>query len=400
MKRAPQLGGFRNTSTSFHSGNYITTSGPATDQGYDAYAHGSDNPPIPEEIFNQDCLPDFPNINSFAQPVIHGSHWPAAQFDGFTATNLVDVRSYQPIPAIFNALTTPFYYHDQGQQLVYPSLNKFESPAAINCQSYFPATTNASAPVPAADLACYTSTNHFENSVAPNLFHGHQERGEMSWDEALGTETVGASSTMSTAQAPASFGSAMQRNENSCRRPACSICKKTFSRKSDLQRHTKKHNLEARKHFCWVEECACGGSYRRDKVRSHVRNCHPEFVDDGELVLWDHCRFEFCEYGGYCTKEMWITHWTDCHPESVEDGNLVSKKHCAVLSCNHNRRYNRAAWAAHYREYHSLVTEFAEPVVWKCCCYDHLNLRNYPIYTNEQWVAHCKAHHPGWTPAM
>ena len=57
-------------------------------------------------------------------------------------------------------------------------------------------------------------------------------------------------------------------------RPVCKTCRKSFSRPSDLDRHAKKHQPGARIHMCSVPGCDYEGSYRKDKLMAHVKNCH------------------------------------------------------------------------------------------------------------------------------
>ena len=57
-------------------------------------------------------------------------------------------------------------------------------------------------------------------------------------------------------------------------RSVCKTCHKSFSRPSDLDRHAKKHQPGARIHMCSVLGCDYEGSYRKDKLMAHVKNCH------------------------------------------------------------------------------------------------------------------------------
>ena len=57
-------------------------------------------------------------------------------------------------------------------------------------------------------------------------------------------------------------------------RSACPTCKKTFSRQANLARHSNKHRTGKPKFQCAVESCGYGGTWRKDKMRSHMRNCH------------------------------------------------------------------------------------------------------------------------------
>ena len=57
-------------------------------------------------------------------------------------------------------------------------------------------------------------------------------------------------------------------------RPVCKTCHKSFSRPSDLDRHARKHQPGARIHTCSVPGCDYEGSYRKDKLTAHMKNCH------------------------------------------------------------------------------------------------------------------------------
>ena len=57
-------------------------------------------------------------------------------------------------------------------------------------------------------------------------------------------------------------------------RSTCTTCRKSFTRPSDLNRHAKKHQPGARIFTCSVAGCDYEGSYRKDKLTAHVKNCH------------------------------------------------------------------------------------------------------------------------------
>ena len=57
-------------------------------------------------------------------------------------------------------------------------------------------------------------------------------------------------------------------------RSTCRTCRKSFSRPSDLNRHAKKHQPGARIYTCSVAGCDYEGSYRKDKLTAHEKNCH------------------------------------------------------------------------------------------------------------------------------
>lgn len=57
-------------------------------------------------------------------------------------------------------------------------------------------------------------------------------------------------------------------------RSTCKTCRKSFTRPSDHNRHAKKHQPGARIYTCSVAGCDYEGSYRKDKLTAHVKNCH------------------------------------------------------------------------------------------------------------------------------
>ena len=57
-------------------------------------------------------------------------------------------------------------------------------------------------------------------------------------------------------------------------RSICKTCRKSFTRPSDLSRHAKKHQPGVRIYTCSIAGCDYEGSYRKDKLAAHVRNCH------------------------------------------------------------------------------------------------------------------------------
>ena len=67
-------------------------------------------------------------------------------------------------------------------------------------------------------------------------------------------------------------------------RAVCTKCKKTFSRKSDLDRHDAKHQSGGNEWLCGVKECTYEGSYRLDKMVSHMKNRHFK-GNDCDIVL-------------------------------------------------------------------------------------------------------------------
>ena len=56
--------------------------------------------------------------------------------------------------------------------------------------------------------------------------------------------------------------------------PSCKKCGLTFSRATDLDRHLGIHLPERRKYRCHFSGCEYRGSYRKDKLASHVKNRH------------------------------------------------------------------------------------------------------------------------------
>ena len=172
------------------------------------------------------------------------------------------------------------------------------------------------------------------------------------------------------------------------KRFTCSICKRTCSRKSDLWRHVQKHDSKALKHVCWIEGCKYGGSYREDKLKSHVRNCHPEWLSEKAFISWKRCSIMGCDFGGHLTEDIWINHNRECHSNCVrENGELRSVSSCYIGSCRHYGRFNERAWVAHYRYCHSSKFQILEeitplrPCLMPNCSYQGLN-------SEAEWSAH------------
>lgn len=62
-------------------------------------------------------------------------------------------------------------------------------------------------------------------------------------------------------------------------RPACPVCQKTYGRLSDLKRHAAKHRTGHREFSCpatWCRYRGDKGFTRKDKMKEHVKNMHPE----------------------------------------------------------------------------------------------------------------------------
>ena len=57
----------------------------------------------------------------------------------------------------------------------------------------------------------------------------------------------------------------------------CPKCGRTFSRAADLDRYLGMHDPERRKYHCVVANGEYRGNYRKDKLASHVKNCHNGF---------------------------------------------------------------------------------------------------------------------------
>lgn len=61
--------------------------------------------------------------------------------------------------------------------------------------------------------------------------------------------------------------------QSSLTNPECSTCGLIFARFADLERHEKKHRPE-REFQCTVAGCEYKGSYRKDKLKQHIKNRH------------------------------------------------------------------------------------------------------------------------------
>lgn len=59
----------------------------------------------------------------------------------------------------------------------------------------------------------------------------------------------------------------------------CPSCNKTFKRRYDMRRHAQKHSSDKLRYQCGVKDCGYEGSYRLDKLYSHLKNCHSKGND-------------------------------------------------------------------------------------------------------------------------
>lgn len=128
----------------------------------------------------------------------------------------------------------------------------------------------------------------------------------MSSNASLGTPILGAASDVNKDSAPCGSGTPILPNRQP--RSICVICKKTFSRASDLRRHSYNHMLDGDVHECLISECDYKGSYRSDKLVSHIRNRHPEFFTDQRQRTTLKRRVMGCDHTDRANKLYWLKH--------------------------------------------------------------------------------------------
>lgn len=75
---------------------------------------------------------------------------------------------------------------------------------------------------------------------------------------------------------PAAFLHAAESNiDLAPQRPTCAQCGRSFTRKADLDRHTKSHQAGSKTFKCRAVKGCAYGSHRKDKLSEHVRRRHP-----------------------------------------------------------------------------------------------------------------------------
>lgn len=135
---------------------------------------------------------------------------------------------------------------------------------------------------------------HFGNQFAAlevNINHLHHPLDSAAFDHGFNDHCPtfvafksSASGSTSTINLPAGPSFSINGLWNGQTRPTCPRCRRTFGRTSDLGRHSKKHQRGTSIYQCLVVGCKYKGSYRKDKLDAHKRNCHG--VRGGARLLW------------------------------------------------------------------------------------------------------------------
>jgi len=277
--------------------------------------------------------------------------------------------------------------NSSGQSASYldPCFNHVIRSEALADQLHYPSTIAFGSPRATAALSY--GTNNIRDSTLSTTFHGCDQK--PAWHQGYNKEAPAASSEMSDRWKDQCLSSTTQRSKRP--RSTCLVCKKTFSRVSDLRRHANKHDPESRKHFCHVEGCKYSGSYREDKIISHMKNCHPEFLVNGKVVPWRSCVIRGCTYEGHYTKEVWDAHQMGFHSEAFTNGEVIPWKDCTIEICNYNGHYKQYVWDAHYREDHPGSLQNGKLVGHQRCLVYHCTHAG--RHNEDEWNAHYKEHY-------
>lgn len=116
----------------------------------------------------------------------------------------------------------------------------------------------------------YPMPNSYNSTSSPYASNSHDTYS--SWDMEPVAETSQPTLANGTNLTALSANTGRQRFMKT--RSTCKACRKSFSRPSDLNRHAKKHQPGARIYTCSISGCDYEGSYRKDKLAAHVKNCH------------------------------------------------------------------------------------------------------------------------------
>jgi hypothetical protein len=110
---------------------------------------------------------------------------------------------------------------------------------------------------------------------------------------------VDCTSTSVTPQTPSSTPSSIKSSPTT--RLPCTVCGRTFGRKGDLDRHSRKH-VNAPRFYCQLPGCEFGirGFDRRDKHDDHMRRGHKMIKVDG---VWIWKEWATCVNGTWMVRE-------------------------------------------------------------------------------------------------
>jgi len=197
--------------------------------------------------------------------------------------------------------------------LVDPGFNKFAATIGVTHQGHCHAATD----LPTPKSTFYSSepmtlgTPFFYDGITDrktaSIFRSHDAyENNIPLNASNGAQVIRAASDESNNSA--SFGFGTPRLPNNKPRSICNICKRTFLRASDLHRHSYKHMLDGDVHECLISECDYKGSYRSDKLVSHIRNRHPELFTDQRQRTTLKRRLTGCDHTERANKLYWLKH--------------------------------------------------------------------------------------------
>ena len=201
---------------------------------------------------------------------------------------------YHPIDHAFDEPTAPDYRVDQSLYPSAPHLNSFvpfnggmtpnDFPVAPNVSSLTAAYVSDGGPwdLPSPDFSSrhaphvimnhniYPMPNSYSSMSSPYAGNSHDTYS--SWDMEPVAET--SRHTVANGANLTALSANTGRQRVMKPRSTCKTCRKSFTRPSDLNRHAKKHQPGARIYTCSIAGCDYEGSYRKDKLAAHVKNCH------------------------------------------------------------------------------------------------------------------------------
>ena len=203
-------------------------------------------------------------------------------------------QSSYPLDHAFDNPIAPDYLVDESLYPIAPHLNSFVPFDGVITPNHFPVAPNVSCLTAAyvSDGGPWDlSSPNFSSRHAPHMTMNHSfypipnSYNSMCSPYAANSNTACSSGNMErvaeTSQPTLADGNnltAPSANTGRQRvmkpRSTCNTCRKSFSRPSDLDRHAKKHQPGSRIYTCSIAGCDYEGSYRKDKLTAHVKNCH------------------------------------------------------------------------------------------------------------------------------
>ena len=226
----------------FETASNIATSRNTNFATFDTSVHQSsypldyafDNPVAPDYLFDQSLYPSAPHLNSFLP------------FDGGITPN------HFPVIPNVSSLTAASVSDGGPWDSLSPDFTSPDAPHATVYQSFYP--------IP----------NSYNSTSSPYATNSHTVHSTEDMERVAETSQPTIVNGTSLTAPSANTG----RHRVMKPRSTCKTCRKSFSRPSDLDRHAKKHQPGARIYTCLVARCDYEGSYRKDKLTAHVKNCH------------------------------------------------------------------------------------------------------------------------------